>query len=214
MTADEKRERQLKRIIPGLAIMVVYFSLLNHWVTQGTEKAEKARQGFFDRGVRLAANQALVRQRGQLDAEIQRLTAKKAEFGKQLNKNAEFLSDPIYASRLSDRIASLLAKYRLRETGSDNPSDGKDTARAIQDVAGFMAPSPDKIVRPIIWRVNFTGFYADVYRMLDELGAGKPAAIPVSFSMKPAPEDRMGMAWSLSFWTGIVNETARDAKKK
>lgn len=210
MTAEEKRERQLKRILPGLAIIVVYFSFLSRWVTQGEEKAKADIKALQSRGIAVNAMPAMLQQEQQLDADIRRLSAQKAEFGKRLQEQAGFLSDPGYGSQLSDRVSSLLAKHHLRETGDDKlggkPSGEKEIAPAVRDVAQHMPQAVGKKTSPTVWQVNFTGAYADVYRMLAELQAEKSAVIPVALSMKPAPEDRMGMSWSLSMWTGFQEE--------
>jgi hypothetical protein len=203
MTAEEKRERLLRRILPGMVIAVLYFVFLSHWVTKGVVKAKADRQALNSRGIAPEALPAVAREQKQIDAEIQKLAVQKAEFGKQVNAYAGFLFDPAYASHLNDRLATLLAAHHLREVGSDIPPDNKEVSRSILDVYNLIGEAPGKKSRISIWRVSFTGSYLDVYRLLMDLQAQTPAVIPAALTMKPAPDDRMGMAWSLSFWVGV-----------
>lgn len=202
MTADEKRERLLKRLLPGLVIAVVYFVFISPWVNAGLNKAKTDRQAFYTRGVMPEALSALSKQKQQLDGEISKLTEKKAEFGKQLNAYAGFLFDPAYVGHLNDRVSALLSENRLREVGSETLSDkeNKEVARSVQDVFQRLGEVPGKKLHMTIWRINFTGFYPDVYRFMTALQTEKPAIIPVALVMRPATDDRMGMYWSLSFW--------------
>ncbi len=182
---------------------MLYFSLLTHWVSEGLDKAKTDLQALYGRGVSPDALTALSWQQRQLNEDIERFSRQKAEFGKKLNEHAGFLFDPDYASRLSDQVAALLSKHHLREAGSDNPVDHKEVARTVLDVYQRLGETPGKKKRLSVWRINFTGFYPDVYRMLAELEDQRPGLVPVSLSMKPAPDDRLGMSWSLSFWVGV-----------
>jgi hypothetical protein len=211
MTQDEKRERLLKRILPGLVIGVVYFTFLSSWVTAGAGKAKTDLEALQSRGVLPGALDSLTQQQRQLNEEIRRLNAQKSAFDQKLSEQAGFLSDPNYANYLSDKVSAALVAHRLREVGSETLANPQDTPAAIQEVFRRLPPPPGKKGRLSIWRISFVGFYPDTYRMLNELAELQPPIIPAALDMKPAPDDRMGMAWTLSFWAGAA-ETAEEAQ--
>ena len=204
MTAEEKRERQLKRLLPGMVIAVVYFVLISPWLGKGLTKAQTDLQGLHSRGAMPEAMPGLAQQQQQISQEVQKLAEQKAEFGKQINAYAGFLFDPAYAGHLNDRLAALLAEHHLREAGSDIPPDSKEVSRSIQDVFDRIGgATAGKKSRLALSRISFTGFYPDVYRMLADLQAQTPAIIPAALTMKPATDDRLGMAWTMTFWVGV-----------
>jgi hypothetical protein len=282
MSPEKQRERLLKRILPGLAIGILYFSFLSGPATKGLKTARDEIAKLRQQGTGPAVLPGLRQEQQRLEAELKALRERQQAFGLAAGRELGPLLDPAYILRLSDRISGMLAMHHLPEITADplgepgkeptketapaaaeahagngprprTPAaaakdwavEGKEPSKVVLEVTqriavarrpppppvappaakpaaeagaagkGGAAPAPPPApapkpaapaaptARPLVWRVYFTGFYPEVYRMMHHLSILDLPVIPVALAMKPAPDDRLGMTWSLALWVGV-----------
>lgn len=205
--SGKQRNKLLKRVLPLLAVLVVYFTFLGPKFTANADQAlaEIARMKAAYQSDQQRAND-LARQKAELLAELDSL--RKTESKPQTDNNTKqtsFFGDADYASRAISRLNECLAKNNLRviEDGRQAWNAAKATLPAtVNDLGKPVQASnvPDNDTSgAALWRVRFSGKYPDVYRALEELAHDDISIIPVSLEMT-APEDDSDMLWILQIW--------------
>ena len=93
MTPEEKRERLLKRILPCMAITIIYFIFISGTLSEKMTKAETDYTNLMRKGISAASLPGVMKQQGQAQTQISALEKKHNEFKQQLKDLAGFLSN-------------------------------------------------------------------------------------------------------------------------
>ncbi len=202
MTAEE-RERLLKRILPALAVGVIYFTFVKGFVEKATEKAEAEWRGLAQKGVSASAIPAFERQLANLDRQIAELKANKQRLDAKLAEELGSLASGHDTNRLIAELTAILGHHRLqvvREGRHDEIfTHGTRTVREIRQ--RLAERKLDDKLHFQVWRVEFLGRYGDVYAALREMADDAVPLIPLDLTMQePEDDSDPRMRWSLTIW--------------
>ncbi len=202
MTAEE-RERLLKRILPALAVGVIYFTFVKGFVEKNTEKAEQEWRALVQKGISASAIPSYERQLANLDRQIAELEAKKSRLDEKLSDELGGLASGHDTNRLIAELAAILTRHRLQvlDEGRDDGifANGTRTVREIRERLEKRGLAEKLHFQA--WRVTFLGRYGDVHAALREMADDAVPLIPLELTMQ-APEDDSDprMRWTLTIW--------------
>jgi len=204
MTAEQKRELWLKRMLPALAIMVIYFALISQHFTDQLEKAQTDYESIMRRGVSEAALPGIEAQKDHLTREITQLkesvnTVRKGLTGKGL---IDPDSDNV---QVIEQISELMDQYHLRLISEDQiddfPVDKLPVSlRDTQTWVNKILARPSEQLR--ILEIRFNGDYQDTFAALTALVERQFNVIPVSLTMEEDTQGRRAgrLLWVLKLW--------------
>ncbi|MFZ2312730.1 MAG: hypothetical protein WAV82_08940 [Methylobacter sp.] len=217
MTPEQKREQWLKRILPALAVLVVYFVIFSGFVTEKSKKAEEQYKGLVQK---VSALSGLEQQQRVTGEEIAKLEQEDKAIHDALAANSGFLSHSGSSNDAIERISVILANNNLQvmdEKRNDKPSKDalprslrdthswiKDILSAEQVTPGTPAAAPagtnkdDKDLN--IWTIRYVGSYLDNYRALSSLRDSDAKALPVSLTMQANKSNPGKQEWQLTLW--------------
>jgi len=202
MTTEE-RERLLKRLLPALAVGVIYFTFVKGFVEKNTEKAEEEWRSLVQKGISASAIPAYDRQIATLDVQIAELRRKKGKLDEKLARELGTLASGHDANRLIAELTAILGRHRLQALGEGRHDEiFKTGSRAVREIRERLAKRKlDGRLRFQAWRVEFLGRYGDVHAALREMADSAVPLIPLELTMK-APEDDNDprMYWTLTLW--------------
>jgi hypothetical protein len=152
---------------------------------------------------------SLLRQRvqnqGSLSARRTQVNAVLAE-NATLEKSLAELEDPNDSpvETVFDRNWSLqyLSLFSARHGLSLDKTSLETAARlppALQQAIPLLT-NPPKAQQPQIWRLEFTGYYPAMVKLLEDLKDVKPLMVPLNISMEPAKNERLPAKWVLTIW--------------
>ena len=197
------RERLLKRILPGLAILVVYFVFFSSKMTSAVSKAEGEILTLKSSGLLPEAIPGLQSQADALKTEIHKLEQEQTATDEELAKATEFLQRPGYANQVSTRLATVLENHHVivledkldLATGKDNMPK---SLREIKEwVAGHSKEGAG--VGASARRLRLRGGYADLYGALNELSHDNLTIVPIALDMT-TPDNGSELVWILKVW--------------
>jgi hypothetical protein len=225
MTPEQQREQWLKRVLPALGVLVVYFVIISGFVTEKSKKAEAQYTGLVQKGINAAALPGIGQQQRALSEEIAKLEQEYKTLHSALEAKSGFLASKGTANVSIERISVILANHKLQvleEKRVDKPDmtllprSLRDTRHWLKDissvettaVAKTPAPAPvdktadDKDLN--IWTIRYTGTYPECYRALSALADSNIKALPVSLTMQPTKSNNKSDAgkqeWVLALW--------------
>lgn len=220
MTPEQQREQWLKRILPALGVLVIYFAIISHFVTDKSKKAEDQYVGLQQKGVNAAALPGIELQQREISEEIAKLELEDKATRDALAANGGFLARSGSPNDAIEKISLILAKHNLQvldEKRNDKPvidalpRSLRDTRHWLKDmmsaepvanpgagVAPTTANSDDKNLN--IWTVRYVGAYLDNYRALSALMASDTKALPVSLTMQAYKSNTGKQEWLLTLW--------------
>ena len=213
MTPEQQRERLLKRVLPALVVLVVYFAIISGFVTDKSKNAQQHYQALKSKGIDPAVLQGMGQQQQDLRKEIADLEAKNKAAQDALQAKSGFLSRTGTVNDTLEQIGGILAKNSLQvlEEKQSVQLPGKeilpksigDTQRRLKEIAAGPADNVN------IWTIHYVGTYLDNYRALSSLaGDDTIKALPVSLTMQPYkstndsdPAKEAGkQEWLLTLW--------------
>jgi hypothetical protein len=213
MTPEQQREQLLKRVLPALVVLVVYFAIISGFVTDKSKNAQQQYQALKSKGIDPAALQGMGQQQQVLRTEVAALEAENKAARETLQAKSGFLSRTGTVNDTLAQIGAILAKNSLQvlEEKQSAQLSGKeilpksigDTQRRLKEIAAGPADNLN------IWTIHYVGNYLDNYRALSSL-AGDDAikALPVSLTMQPykstndsdPAKDAGKQEWLLTLW--------------
>ena len=213
MTPEQQREQLLKRVLPALVVLVVYFAIISGFVTDKSKNAQQQYQALKSKGIDPAALQGMGQQQQVLRTEVAALEAENKAARETLQAKSGFLSRTGTVNDTLAQIGAILAKNSLQvlEEKQSVQLPGKeilpksigDTQRRLKEIAAGPADNLN------IWAIHYVGNYLDNYRALSSL-AGDDAikALPVSLTMQPykstndsdPAKDAGKQEWLLTLW--------------
>jgi hypothetical protein len=205
--SDEKqRERWLKRVLPGLAITIVYFVFVSGTLTDKANKAELDYKALRNKGIAEEGLKASQQQYSTLQSDLADLKKRDDEVQKGLSAKAGFLYGENSMNEAVGQIAQLIDNHQLRlieahVVGSKKLSELPRSYADLKKWLDLMLKNGDTVH---IHRFSFMGRYVNVYEMLKEMALSEITAMPVFLSMKnPETNDagNVGLkVWTLDLW--------------
>lgn len=223
MTPEQQREQWLKRILPALVVLVVYFVIISGFVTEKSRKAVEQFQSMKGKGVDAAALPGIAQQQRAIGDEIAKLEKEKQALLGALEANSGFLSHSGSANASIERISFILASNNLQvldEKRIDKPDIAllpkslRDTRHWLKDISSVEATAVAKAPAPVdnnaddkelnIWTIRYTGAYLECYRALSSLADSDVSALPVSLTMQAYKSNNQSNSgkqeWVLTLW--------------
>ena len=205
--ADEKlREQWLKRILPALAITVIYFVFISSTLTEKATKAEDTYSLMMGKGISEAVIPGMEQQNSRLQDELIRLRKKDQELQAGLSAKAGFLYGENDMNEAISRLADLMQLHHLRVTDEKPLGDKKiaELPKSYADLGTWLSSMLQMGETVRVHQIKFIGGYIDTYEALKELASGNVGAIPLSLDMQDptASQDKqIGLkAWTLNLW--------------
>jgi hypothetical protein len=216
MTPEQQREQWLKRILPALAVLVVYFVIISGFLTEKSKKAEEQYTGMVLKGIDPAALPGIEQQQREITEAVAKLEAEDKAVRSALKANSSFLSRTESVNDTIKQITDILAKNKLQVQDLKHndkpeietlPKSLRDTQGWLKEIsAGASAPAvagtSNKDLN--IWTIRYIGTYLDNYRALSALAGSDTKALPISLTMqayKTNTESNTGkQEWVLTLW--------------
>jgi len=222
MTPEQRREQWLKRILPALGVLVVYFVIFSGFVTQKSKKAEEQYQGLVQKGIDVSALSGIEQQQRVIGEELAKLELEDKAIHDTLASNSGFLSHSVSSNDAIERISVILANNNLQvldEKRNDKPSK-EALPRSLRDtqswIKGILTVEPVTKAPPVaapapagentddknlnIWTIRYVGSYLDNYRALSSLIDSDAKALPVSLAMRAYKSNAGKQEWLLTLW--------------
>lgn len=224
MTAEQKRERLLKRALPGLAITVIYFVFISGFISDKMDKAEKTYSSMSAKRISRNSLSDALKQSGQIQGQISALKLKQRNFKDQLKNLAGFLSTDTPSNSSSEKLAEIMGNNRIRiveEVPEELPEEQLNAS--LREVWRWLKPAEttqnqveagnkaaskatadgdikaSSIQTQHLW---LRGQYSDMYRAMATLAESELQAVPVQLTMRTPEEDTLNgeLEWELILW--------------
>lgn len=220
MTPEQQREQWLKRILPALGVLVIYFVIISSFVTEKSKKAEAQYVGLQQKGVDAAALPGIEQQQREIREEVAKLELEDKTMHDALAANSGFLSKSGSPNDAIKQISVILANNNLQvldEKRNDKPGKDilprslRDTQHWLKDILS-MEPAPKTAAAAVpaatggddkdlnIWTIRYVGGYLDNYRALSALIDSDTKALPVSLTMQAYKSNTGKQEWQLTLW--------------
>jgi hypothetical protein len=205
--ADAKhRERLLKRVLPAMTIIILYFVFVSGNLTQKANKAEQDYKALRNKGVSDENQKSVQQQFSQLQQDLAGLKNRDDEVQRGLAEKAGFLFAQSDNNSAVDEISKLMEKNGLRLLDQQNLGDKKlsELPKAYSDLKKWIDLKLQNGDKVRVYRFVFTGSYVDAYEMLKEMALSELPVMPVFWSMKnPEANDTVNSGlklWTLDVW--------------
>lgn len=217
MTAEEKRERLLKRLLPGLAITVLYFVFISGIMADKMKKAESDYKKLMMSGISKSAVPEVLAQQQQVQQQLTQVQKNVSELQEKLKKMAGFLSNSVNSSNIAmAEVTGILDNHQIK-LRKDEKSQLSETqlSPALKEVWQSLKPPknedakkvavPNKPLDSVIstHHLWLKGSYQNMYQALKAIAEPKLQTLTVSLTMKmpETDDDNSGeMEWELILW--------------
>lgn len=216
MTAEEKREQLLKRILPCMVIIIIYFVFISGLFSEKMEKAETSYTKLRGKGVSLLAIPNALNRQQQTQTQITKLETKQRELKQKLSNLAGFLSSSTPSNESSTRLSSILAENNIQVKNEQQETFPEaELSPALQEVWQWLKPAEETAKKEsskkqqksnhtvFVQHLSLTGSYQNLYLAMNSIAKGDLKAVPVYLNMK-APVDSEGtpdaLDWELLLW--------------
>jgi hypothetical protein len=222
MTAEEKREQLLKRILPGLAITIIYFVFVNNMLTEKMKKAETDYKNLILSGISKEALPGALSQQQQTQQQFDEVQKKVTELQENLKKMVGFLSSSGSSSNAAmGEVTSILDKYQVKLRKDEKAQFPEaQLSPALKEVWQAMKPAdpaavpksptapapppaPAETTAISVHHLWLKGSYISMYKALTAIAQPKLQVLPISLTMQ-MPEvdsDNSGeLEWELILW--------------
>ena len=206
MTAEEKRERLFKRILPALVITVIYFVFISGFVSENAKKARNSYDDLVRKGVSIDDLPDMQKNEARVRKEIAELNKQHQEFRKKMRGIAGFLTENSPSNDSTARLSRILARNRLLITEEKSEFfNSEQLLPSLQEVKHWLKDGNEKEEGGIkVQRLNLVGGYTDMYRALAEIAEGDLQAVPVMLTMNEHLDEQNTptgqLEWELVLW--------------
>jgi hypothetical protein len=229
MTPEQQREQWLKRILPALVVLVVYFVFISGFITEKSKKAQQQYTGLVQKGINAAALPGIAEQQQKISTDIAKLELEGTAIRGTFAAKSGFLSRSGSANDTIEEISIILKNNNLQvldEKRNDSPDKEaltrslRDTQLWLKDMLPAKPAADPKIAlkKPAgstgdkkkpepdlnIWTIHYVGSYLDNYYALKALIDSDLKVLPVALTMqayKPNGESHTGkQEWVLTLW--------------
>lgn len=197
MTPEQKREQLLKRMLPALAITVIYFVFVSGFISEQKNKAEDEYIKLMQKGISPESIPGLDNQINVSSKQITVLTNKQSELQGKIKKMASFVGGNTGNTQTSAQLAEILVQNNLQVINEESTTlESKELPLAIKDIKAWLQPKG----KVNIQHLNLRGQYLDMLKALEQIKEQKLQALPVSFNMKTPEDGIAGLQWELVLW--------------
>lgn len=206
---SQQREKILKQVLPALGILVLYFAVASHFVTEKYHTVYEKFESFSQKGMSPAILQNIQKEQQEANAEFTQLQ----EQATQLTKELESISGVMLVQGKSgnanaDKVATILAENNL-EILEEKPAEKKITKdqlpRVLRDTDKWLKemlapevkkedPKTAKNAKPAkatkakpeeitVWTIHYMGSYLDNYHALMSLEKSDINVLPLTLTM-------------------------------
>lgn len=211
MTPEQKRERLLKRILPGMAITVIYFVFISGIMSEKMHKAEENYQSMMRKGVSAASLPGVMSQSSQLQQQIADLRRQQNEHREKLKAMAGFLYNSTPSNEATALLSGILDNHGIRMLEEKRETYAEaDLSASQQEVWHWLKPPEkadpkDKPEGAMIYvqHLWLKGSYRSMYGAMAAIAASELKAVPVLFTMHtPDSENEASneLEWELILW--------------
>ncbi|PKM10020.1 MAG: hypothetical protein CVV06_14065 [Gammaproteobacteria bacterium HGW-Gammaproteobacteria-10] len=211
MTPEQKREQLLKRVLPAMAITVIYFVFISGIMSDKMQKAEKNYQDMQRKGISKASMPGILSQSTQVQKQIGQLKQQKKEYQEKLNALAGFLSNaPSIEStaRLSKILANNGIKIADEKTEAYLP---KDLGPSLQEIWDLLKPPvktgvdvKNETTKIYVQHLWLRGGYQAMYNAMDTIArSDELKAAPILFTLNTPVDETESVGdleWELILW--------------
>jgi RNA-binding protein YhbY len=219
MTPEQKREQILKRALPALVILVLYFAIGSNFVTKKSEEAKKQYTMISQKGINEAILPGIETDKQLVQEELVKLKAEELELNKTLEANSGLLSHGKMANESLSKVSAILKENHL-EVLDEKRSDKftkeqvskslRDTEKWLKDMVADetkpAAPTPTPTANTVkteesnFWTIHYAGNYLDSYKALLALASSGIQATPLALNMQSAKASSSKQEWTLTLW--------------
>jgi hypothetical protein len=227
MTSEQQREQQLKRILPALGVLVVYFAIISGFITEKSQKAEQQYMEMFSKGINADSMPGMEQEKRRLEEEVAQLEQESKTLHAALAAKSGFLSPERSTNDAIDRITVIFDDNHLQilEEIPNDQSGEKNLSKSLQSTRNWLKDllTPEETVDPKakdpkvkkpaaldeknpkgiainIRNIRFAGTYLDTYQALATLADSNIKALPVSLTMKSYGKGAGQQEWLLKLW--------------
>jgi hypothetical protein len=227
MTSEQQREQQLKRILPALGVLVVYFAIISGFITEKSQKAEQQYMEMFSKGINADSMPGMEQEKRRLEEEVAQLEQESKTLHAALAAKSGFLSPERSTNDAIDRITVIFDDNHLQilEEIPNDQSGDKNLSKSLQSTRNWLKDllTPEETVDPKakdskakkpvapdeknpkgiainIRNIRFAGTYLDTYQALATLADSNIKALPVSLAMKSYGKGAGQQEWLLKLW--------------
>jgi hypothetical protein len=227
MTSEQQREQQLKRILPALGVLVVYFAIISGFITEKSQKAEQQYMEMFSKGINADSMPGMEQEKRRLEEEVAQLEQESKTLHAALAAKSGFLSPERSTNDAIDRITVIFDDNHLQilEEIPNDQSGDKNLSKSLQSTRNWLKDllTPEETVDPKakdskakkpvapdeknpkgiainIRNIRFAGTYLDTYQALATLADSNIKALPVSLTMKSYGKGAGQQEWLLKLW--------------
>jgi len=192
MTAEEKRERLLKRMLPALIITVIYFVFVSSFISEQKDKAEEEYTQLVQKGVDPAVISGINRQMTQSLQKITELTQKQQAQQDKIKKMAGFIVKTEASNDASTLLAKILANNDLLVTHESSMEvDDESLNPAVKEIKQWLQPAQAIKAQ----HLEIQGSYFSMMKALAKMKALNLQAVPLVFNMKGAEDQGATLIW-------------------
>ncbi|GAB4255641.1 MAG: hypothetical protein Kow0065_03820 [Methylomicrobium sp.] len=206
LSDDKLREQWLKRILPALAVTVVYFVFISSTLVEKSDKAEDAYSMMMSKGISEQVVPGMEMQKSSLQDELVALRTKNEALQAGLGDKAGFLSESGDMNETIAKMAALLQRHRLRlvDDRSLGEKTMKELPKSYADLQRWLIDMLHKSDSVRVHRLSFIGGYSDAYAALREIALGDMRVLPLTLSMKDIENGQElhpgAKEWTLDLW--------------
>lgn len=221
MTDEEKREQMLKRVLPGLAITIIYFVFASGIISEKMKKAETDYKNLASAGASKEILPGIMAQQGQVQQQLGGIEKKVAELQEQFKKMAGFLSNSGASTNTTmAKITTILddAQVRLRK---DEKAEFQESqlSPALKEIWQAIKPKESATPPPAATPASPTdkpkvgvisvhhlwlkGGYKNMYQALNAIASPSLQVLPISLTMVMPEVDLENsgeLEWELILW--------------
>lgn len=222
MTAEQQREKMLKRALPALAILVLYFAIGSSFVTKKSDEAKKQFTTMSQKGIDQAVLPGIEQDKQRVQQELSQLQKEESELNKTLESSSSFLSHGKDVNESLSKISAVLKENHLevldekraeKLTKEQIPKSLRDTEKWLKDMlsddskpktpTNTPVPNQKKAEDNDFWAIHYSGSYLDNYQALSALASSGIKALPLSLTMQSAKSGTNSAnkhEWILTLW--------------
>lgn len=187
MTALTTRDKWLAAALPAL------ITLLGGWIFVARPAARE-----------LATLRLRVENQGALSTRLamaERAQLERGELEKLLNdsRNAVPEADGVFDRNLAMQQVSVLCTTHGLSLRATSPEPNGKLSPAFQEAAAALLRLPNA-TEPKVWRIELSGSYPGVLKLLRDLQKSKSIIVPLNLSMEASDDGRNPANWILTLW--------------
>lgn len=181
------RDKWLAAALPALVTLLVGWLF---FLRPAAREITNLRQRMENQGP-LSAQQALVAQAQAERADLEHAIANR--------RIAPAMEESVFDRNSAMQQVSLLCATNGLSLNAIAPEHGEKLPPALQAATTSMTLTANA-TPPQVWRIELSGSYPAVVKLLDGLQRAKPLIVPLNLSMEVGKNERIPAKWVLTLW--------------